>query len=398
MYYSRGNAHTVSDGNNNFQWNVPKMKLKIWYNIVVILALFFAIILFPQLPLNDLTFYLRLILIFILITEIILVFRTFVLNDKSSDWIKNIGISIVSTIVFLLLIESSFMFVPRTHGIGYSLANILWFKKYWNPINSHGCRDVEPIKSGKKNIFFVGDSFTAAQGINDVKDRFSDIVKENITKADDKIQVINLAHNSFDTKSEYESMQKFIQLSEIQPDFIVLQYYGNDIDHIAREHGLKGGEGFSPYAQMNFMTLQVVSGSYLINFLYWLFPKQDVNGYLTYLEKAYAKDEIFNDHMREFLPFIEVAKARNIPLLVVIFPFMQEIELSKKLYIHKISNYLTNNEVKYIDLSLLFKDLPVSDRVINSNDAHPSEKVHRLVGDELSKYISSQLTNRENER
>lgn len=175
-----------------------------------------SIILFPQLPLNDLTFYLRLTLIFILIIEIILVFRNFLLNSENNNLIKNIGVSIVSTLVFLLLIESSFMFVPRT------------------------------------------------QGINSFKDRFSDIVKENISKKDNIV-------------------------------------------------------------------------------------------------------------------------------------FLQEIDLSKKLYIDKIGSYLTNNNVNYIDLSILFNDLPISDRVINSNDAHPSKKVHSLVDSKLSKYISKELSSENNE-
>jgi len=192
------------------------MKLKFWYNFVVILALFMSIILFPQLPLNDLTFYLRLTMIFILIIEIILVFRNFLLNSENNNLIKNIGVSIVSTIVFLLLIESSFMFVPRTNGI------------------------------------------------NSVKDRFSNIVKENISKKDNIV-------------------------------------------------------------------------------------------------------------------------------------FLQEIDLSKKLYIDKIGSYLTNNNVNYIDLSILFNDLPISDPVINSNDAHPSKKVHSLVDSKLSKYISKELSSENNE-
>ncbi|NCS93894.1 MAG: hypothetical protein GW761_08825 [Leptospira sp.] len=192
------------------------MKLKFWYNFVVILALFMSIILFPQLPLNDLTFYLRLTMIFILIIEIILVFRNFLLNSENNNLIKNIGVSIVSTLVFLLLIESSFMFVPRTNGI------------------------------------------------NSVKDRFSNIVKENISKKDNIV-------------------------------------------------------------------------------------------------------------------------------------FLQEIDLSKKLYIDKIGSYLTNNNVNYIDLSILFNDLPISDPVINSNDAHPSKKVHSLVDSKLSKYISKELSSENNE-
>jgi hypothetical protein len=352
-----------------------------------------SIIEFPQLPLNAITISIRLLMIFILIIETCLLFRTCFTNSKLSEAIKNSGLSILTFFISVLLLEAIFMFLPRTHGIGYSLANSLWFDRYWKPFNSYDKRDIEPLKNVKTNIFFVGDSFAAGHGIKNIEDRFSDIVRANLKKSNNDIQVVNLAQPSFDTKSEYESVLKFVESSGVQPDMIVLQYYGNDIDHIASKQGFRGdGEGFSPYSDLNIVTRWIVKGSYLFNYLYWIFPGQEVNGYLDYLKNTYANDLIFLEHMKEFKVIQEYSKVRDIHLLVILFPLMQEIELSKQLYIDKVGQYLNRQGIDFIDISDLIKDIPITDRIVNRNDAHPSLEVHRIVGEELTRYISRRIS------
>ncbi|MBE7438220.1 MAG: SGNH/GDSL hydrolase family protein [Spirochaetales bacterium] len=370
------------------------MKLRICYELLVIAVIFAVIVAFAQLPPDSFATSLRLALITIVIIKMILFYRYWLKKVKAGESARNAGLGVLSLFIATLLLEAFFMFLPRTHGIGYSLANRLWFNRYWKPINSFGNRDVEPDKGIKTNVFFVGDSFTAGHGIKDATDRFSDIVKANLAGRQGAIQTLNLAHNSFDTKSEYDSMLKFMEASGIQPDFIVLQYYGNDIDPVARKHGLKGdGEGFSPYSGHNPLSRGIVNGSYLINFLYWLFPGQDVVGYANYLEKAYSTESIFNEHMQEILAFKRFADAKDISLLVIIFPLMTEIEMSQKLYTQKVSRFLANHEIDHVDLSFLFRDMELSERIVNVNDAHPSRKAHRLVGEELGRLISLKLQN-----
>ncbi len=352
-----------------------------------------AILEFPKLPLNTVTIALRLMMLIILIIEIILLFKTFFSRSKMGEIAKNVWLSIVSIFITLLFLEAIFMFLPRSHGIGFSLANTLWFDRYWRPFNSYGARDLEPQKDAKVNILFAGDSFAAGQGIKCIEDRFPDIVRTNLKKSILDLQVINLAQTSLDTKSEFESVTKFIDSSGIRPDMIVLQYYGNDIDHIARKHGLRGdGEGFAPYEDLNVISRWIVNGSYLFNFLYWMFPGQELNGYLTYIEKAYSDKPIFDEHMKEIVSFRNYTKSKDIAFLVIIFPLMLEIDLSKKLYVDKVISYLDSQKIEALDLSTLFKDLPALDRIVNRNDAHPSPEVHRLVGEELTKLISKKFS------
>ena len=361
------------------------MKIKIIYKLILISSILTVIFLIPFLPVHLFTTFLRLVLIFILIIEISLIFKEFIFDSKFKAWLKNLGTGILSIVIILLLLESFFMFVPKSHGVGYTLACKLWFKKYWNPINSYNFRDVEPVPK-QSNIFFIGDSFVAGHGIKKIKDRFSDIVREKLLEKNKNIQSINLGRDGLDTRKEYEIMEDFINSSNINPDIIVLQYYGNDIEFTAVRNGFDW-VGPSPYQGLNPILRNVIKGSYLVNYFYWLFPKYDVMGYLTFLEDAYKNEIVFKEHIQDINRFIEYSKQKNIPLLVVIFPFLQDIELSNKLFVNKLRLFFDDKGVKYIDVSELAKDLSLKKRVVNLNDGHASILVNRLVGEEIYKYI-----------
>lgn len=366
------------------------MLIKIVYKLTVITSILLVIFLLPTLPIHAVTTYLRLVLIIILICEVTIVFKEMLFDAQVKDWLKNLGMVILSTFIILFLLESFFMFIPRSHGVGYTLACKLWFAKYWSPINSYDYRDVEPVKNKNINIFIIGDSFTAGHGIKKIKDRFSDVVKEKLLEKDKNIQVLNLSRDGFDTKSEYESMISFIKSSQIKPDFIVLQYCGNDIEQVAVNNGLKW-VGPSPYQELNPAVRWVIRGSYLLNYFYWLFPRYDLGGYLKFLENAYSNETIFNEHVKDIKAFKDYADLVDAPLLVVIFPFWQDIDFSNKLYIDKLKLYFKDIGMNYIDVSLLSKDLILADRVVNINDGHASVKLNKLVGDEIYKYISKDI-------
>jgi hypothetical protein len=108
---------------------------------------------------------------------------------------------------------------------------------------------------------------------------------------------------------------------------------------------------------------------------------------VEFLIKAYADSAIFNKHIADLQQFVDYSRNRNIPLLVVIYPFLQDENLSGKMYISKIAAYLNENNVQYIDVSDLIRDIPVTERIINSNDAHPNELVNQRIAQKLEEII-----------
>lgn len=117
------------------------------------------------------------------------------------------------------------MFVPQSHGVGYTQAAYNWHFYYWKPVNRFHYRDSDfdmQDAARKRKIFVLGDSSTAGIGIKNVKDRYSDLLSKKLSQ---DYKVFNLGKPASDTKSAFERLVKF----PLKPDILVLQYAGDDI-------------------------------------------------------------------------------------------------------------------------------------------------------------------------
>lgn len=276
------------------------------------------------------------------------------------------------------------MFIPRSHSTDYTLASKLWYKKYWKPINSLGFRDDEP-NNNHPVILFVGDSFTAGHGLKSVDDRFSNIVDNELNKKKRKYTIINIGKPNLDSKSEYEEMKNFLYMTRIKPQKIILQYFGNDIEGVAEDNGLIF-KGFRPPSDMNNFILFIGSGSYFFNYLYFLFPREYLGmPYITYLTKAYQDDAILSKHKKDLELFVNYAKENSIQLIVLVFPFFNDMEKSDALYVNDIANFFRMNEINVINVSALSRNIPLNERTVNKNDSHASKKLNKIIAQEILK-------------
>ncbi len=351
------------------------MNIKTAYKLIIVISLIAILALMP----SGIS---RLILILIVITESTILFKTEFVDSKRQEWIKKLSTIVFSFVFIFFLLECVFMFIKRSNpATNLPLASRNWFNKYYNPyINSYGFRDEEPTKNDS-SIFFIGDSFTAGDGIKKTNDRFSNIVKEKLLDSGKSLHVINMGLQGADTKKEYETMVNFINSTGIRPKFVVLQYFGNDIEDVANENGVKLPEVIS-YQKLNILVKNIIKRSYFLNYLYWLGSKQiDYNVYLKFIEEGYSNDSIFHQHKQDIQHFLDFTKTNNIPLLVVIFPFMNDLEFSKRVYINKLKNFFNENKVNYLDVSTLIEELSIKERIVNSSDGHASVYVNKLVGD-----------------
>ena len=150
-------------------------------------------------------------------------------NTSLSNFVKNTVMFFLSTLSFIAIIETCFMFVSLSHGGGEAYSGKIWGKKYWNPINNLGYRDEQPNKN-ENTVFFIGDSFTAGWGVKDIQDRFGETAAMELNKKGKKINEINLGRYGADTRLEYHLFEKFISKTGIKPDQVVLQFFVNDVD------------------------------------------------------------------------------------------------------------------------------------------------------------------------
>lgn len=352
------------------------------FALVKMLFLIYLTGYFTHLELSSINHGIRLLLIVYLTIETFTLIRHILKSTKTPETLKTISISGLIIFVFLLMLEITFMFIPRTHTFDYTNASRLWFKMYWKPINLYGYRDdIIEQDSLKKTYFFVGDSFTAGFGIKNVKDRYSNLVAES--RPD--INVYNLGISAIDTEQEFRYMEDFIRNSSVKPDNIFLQYYGNDIDIAAINNQVNLKGFFSPYSDLPAFLSPVIRSSYFLDYFYWLFPRNDSLNYWEFLEDAYSSEKALQDHYSDLTKFIDFANDHAAELVIILFPFLQDLESSEELYMGKIRAFFESNDVKILDVSALVKGLPVSKRLVNNNDGHASELVNRLVANEILK-------------
>jgi len=307
-------------------------------------------------------------------------------KGSAKSWMRNVTSLFYTLICFFIILEGVFMFIPQSHFAGIPLCSKIWFYRYWKPINEYGFRDKPVSKTKKINIFTLGDSFTAGHGLKKISDRYSNILEELLIKRYPDLQVINLGVNGSDTKDEYNTMTGFIQSSQIKPDMIILQYFCNDIEKVAKKNGIKF-TGFTSYDDLYRGFDQIVKSSYFFNYLYWIYPHVDVGSYIEFLNQSYKDEYSFKEHLKDIDLFATYSREANVPFLLLLFPFMQDLTFSENLYIGKLAVFCKERSISFIDVAQLISNIPVQDRVINNNDGHSSPLVNRCIANNIYNYI-----------
>ncbi len=281
----------------------------------------------------------------------------------------------------LLLGEVFFSFVPRSNGNGNALAMRRWMAKYWKPINQFGYRDRDYASSDlerKRRIVVVGDSFVAGHGIRDYRRRFQNLLQERVA---DGCLVVTVAKPGWDSREELAALERF----PYRPDLVVLGYVGNDIAGAAVSLGKL--PRVPQYGGLEGPLRAVVSHSYFLDFVYWLLPKGDSGWYARALKGLYEDPAVLSAHEADLARFIEQCRKSRANLVVVIFPFMDDVPGSG-FFAAPIERFFRDRGVPVIDVSRLLGGHSTKDLVINASDAHPSELVHRLIAGALYQFVA----------
>ncbi|MGB5217228.1 MAG: SGNH/GDSL hydrolase family protein [Smithella sp.] len=358
------------------------MMKKILFNSLMIILLLAMVFILPIFYPAGVAVYFRLLLLLLILAAGFQLFKTLYIDRQVSQIITNTATVFFSLFVIFILLEAIFMFIPRSHSADYTLASKLWYAKYWKPINSLGFRDQEPDNKHPV-ILFVGDSFTAGHGLKSVRERFSNIVGEELNKKPQKYTIVNIGRPNLDSRGEYETMMNFLYLTRLKPAKIILQYCGNDVEGVASRNGLIF-DGFRPPEDMHKITVLIGAGSYVFNYLYFLFPREYLGmSYINYLTGAYKNDKVLAKHKEDLMLFVDYARKNSVQLVVVVFPFLADIPMSQSLYVNDIAAFFKAHQVSVINVAELAEKMPVEDRVVNQNDTHASAKLNKMIAREI---------------
>ncbi|MBI1879242.1 MAG: SGNH/GDSL hydrolase family protein [Chloroflexi bacterium] len=310
--------------------------------------------------------------------------------SKGPAWVTkllpNVIVSLMTVFLTFMAAEVIFkVFFAQSDGWNQTLASHNWFERYWVK-NSLGYRDVEWSEEdlrNKKKILVVGDSFAAGQGIENVEDRFSNLLGH---KLGSDYLVMNVAWPGLSTTEEIENLKGF----RYKPEILIWQYFINDIRYTAHERNVKAPDpNIDPWPIFE----PLVSNSYVVNFIYWRVMRLKPNiigemNNMDWLKRAYNDPGVWWTHQQELLSVYEGAASEQVKLIVVVFPDLVDVEGSQEITA-KVVNLFKERGVPTLDVTELVKDVPTPQLIVNSVDPHPNEWVHRQVADKLYELITT---------
>jgi hypothetical protein len=294
---------------------------------------------------------------------------------KGSEEVKKITVSVVTGLLTLLLVEGVFFFVPKTSNYGKSLANSVW-ERYWWRNNLNGFRDKEftAKDSTKKKLVFIGDSFTAGQGIKNPDDRYSNLVGFAVK---DSFEFYNVGISGTNTETKAQTLYTL----PFKPDVLVYEYFADDVvDTRIRLDSVEPHK--DPYKGTPAILVSLIENSYLLNYLYWSFPHFMIADYKTYLTDSYQNAAVDREHKKVMSRLISYCKANNIRLVFLTIPLPTE---------YAYSNALTKNmEQLFADSNLIninptpaLDTIPLKEIMVNDVDTHLNERGNKILANQI---------------
>ncbi len=313
---------------------------------------------------------------FLLIIEILRIFYYGVVKSKAKGIIANVVTLLVPLLVVLMFLEIVFMYVPQSHEGVLSKASQIWWEKYWHPVNAMGYHDEEVVNQpGKSKVLVIGDSFAAGHGLEDVQERFSNMLGQKL--GSEKYQVFNLGVSGADTRDESKRLAEF----PVKPDAIVLQYFPNDIEKVGREKGLTLS-GAEPYHDLSGITNTVVRHFYLPNYIYWQLPHTGFSTFEKFVQTAYTDTTVLNQHLRDLQKMVDYRDSTQAKMYAVFIPFLFQLDKSAS-YTKPVEDYLRSKGVEVITINDGIKMIPEKERVVGKNDGHGSAELNKLIADRV---------------
>lgn len=329
---------------------------------------------FSQLPDLDLRARLFRLLLIFLLTAAVLQFLYCVV--KSTPRLASFFLCFSSLFFLFCLLEALFMFYPRSHGSCNTLACQLWVKNF-RQLNSYNYRDKEYALfelQSKRRIFILGDSFVEGHGIKRNADRFTDILAHKLSE---HYAVLNLGMSGSNSIDEFERLKKFT----LAPHLLVLSYFGDDIVERASREGFFFHHLNSSKLVPSVLSV-IVARSYFINYIYWNFLVRASTSYLPDMKQAYSDPRIFDAHQKDLMMIINWCRNKEIPLLVVLFPFLSP-GIDSWFYVEPMVLFFQGEGVPVLSVQELMKDVDEKKWVVNKDDLHPSRQLHHRVADAL---------------
>jgi hypothetical protein len=313
---------------------------------------------------------------------------------RTLEWVKNVALLISTLVVATVLAEFGM------RGIFAGITTTSHTDTYWGRrwlathvrLNHLDFREREfPAQKpgGVYRIAVVGDSFTFGQGIEE-GDRFTNRLERALNRGGQPFEILNFGRRGAETVDEVQMLKDAVV--GVQPDFILLQWYINDVeghDKSGRSKGLPllPSETLEPVLHQNSVLYYVLDQQWhrLQERLGW------IKGYVDYMSVRFS-DPTSPDSREAaaaLAEFVALCHERNVGLGIVLFPSM--VSIGTPVYpfdfLHeRVLTFCTREGLTCLDLRdpMAQAGQRVS-LVVNRFDGHPSAEANRIAAEEILK-------------
>ncbi len=323
---------------------------------------------------------------------------------------SNLLLSFASIYSLVLILEITLSFTAISSGGGDVLVSRNWFNFYWEE-NEEGYRDHDPTeldRKDKQNILIVGDSYVAGHGLEHEKDRFSNLLREQLSSCYD---VFNLGICGANTVDQLQFLINY----PVKPDLVILVHGKNDIQEVLPAADIQrilniDPETVSDYPKRRWQSHYSIKNSFLINLAEFLLHRaaekkyiKEISHHHSTLEDIlstevgklwyysyYLNTELFETHLNMLDSITHWSDKNNAASLLVLFPAITDQILldTDRIINQPIQQHAQKHHVNVINLTPILENLQESDRIVSVLDPHPSIELNQLVADTLSKQIS----------
>jgi hypothetical protein len=289
----------------------------------------------------------------------------------------------------LLALESYYRFTyDTTDGNNLSKLSRRWFERHWVR-NQAGVRDnVEYTmerRDGRPRVTFFGDSFTAAQGVADVEDRFVN----RLRRARPAWEVHAFAYNGHNTVEELAELRRRLRQG-YQLDVVVLAYGFNDVD------------AFLPELQRLFRRVELpprtieplVESSYALDLFFHRYSRRRIASggdgvdYDAVAVRGYEGRPW--EEERQLLRLFEgEVTSHGGRLAVVTFPWLRKLleGVELRAAYDAIDAHWRERGVPHLNLLPVLREHADAGLVVNRHDHHPSVLAHALAAEAIAPFL-----------
>lgn len=323
------------------------------------------------------------------------------IRRSANQWLKQAVVAICAAVMTLVgtftLAEAYFRFVyDESDSLGFLSIAHKWQDRHVS-LNGSYLRDREfnPQKRpGELRVAVIGDSIAFGWGINDPNNRFGNRLERLLRSGGKDATVYNLGRYGFGTSDEINT---FHDHEFLDFDLVIWQYFLNDM--------FSTGENPNPtiVSQANDrlkpkgLPAWATQKSVLVEFIYWHLTM----GYdETFRELNYAYLAGYDDpnllgrHKQQIGTFLGELKTKKIPVIVIIFPFLNHPQLQAKAepYERQLSEWFEQSGAdSVIHVSTAVESIPNNRLVVGRFDNHPNEIVQQLAAEQLYQRIKTGL-------